>query len=187
MVMKLFYISGTGNTLKLAKDLVGELGDVELVKISYGMDFDLGGCDVVGIAYPVYCFGLPNVVDNFVKKAKFGKDAYIFGLASYGALLTSSGRILKKKLAERGYELGAGFAIQMPGNATMVYNVPAEEKREKMYAKEAERIKEIAEAVREKKKSKVETNFSILGRMMSGVSAKMMSKINETAKSFFCG
>ncbi|MCP4051135.1 MAG: 4Fe-4S ferredoxin [bacterium] len=185
MKIKIFYFTGTGNTLKLARDLKKELGDVDLIKVSYNMDFEQTDTDIAGIAYPVYCFGIPNVISNFINKVKLNNDAYIFGLASYGGLLTGSGKLLKKELKKRGYRLNAGFAIKMPGNATIYYNIPALEKREKMFAFEAERIKQIAAAVRDRKEYKVETNLGLFGQLISAASNKMMSKINETAKSFF--
>jgi ferredoxin len=185
MSKKIFYFTGTGNTLKLAKDLASHLDDAKLVRISYDMEFDQTDCDVAGIASPVYCFGQPNIIVNFLKKVKFADTTYIFGLSSYGALLTSSGRRLKTILKARGYTLNASFAIQMPGNATTVYDVPKAEKREAMYAKEKVRIPEIAEIVKNKSAYGIDTNLGILGRLMSTATAPMMSKINLSDKSFF--
>ncbi|MBD3344692.1 MAG: 4Fe-4S ferredoxin [Chitinivibrionales bacterium] len=185
MVSKIFYFTGSGNTLKLAKDLAQEVGGVELVKISYTMEFDQSDCNVAGIAYPVYCFGLPNIVVNFIEKVQFHKNAYTFGLASYGGLLTASGKLMKKTLAKRNLSLNAGFAVRMPGNATMVYDVPKAEKREGMYKVEQERIKQIAATVKNKSNHTVDTNLGILGSLASSTSGVMMKKINETDKAFF--
>ncbi|MFW5785111.1 MAG: EFR1 family ferrodoxin [Chitinispirillaceae bacterium] len=185
MAAKIFYFSGTGNTLKIAKDLAGQLGNTELVRISYEMEFDQSDCDVCGIAYPVYCFGLPNIVVNFLNKVKLPDSAYIFGLSSYGGLLTSSGRILKSVLKKRGYTLKAGFAINMPGNATAVYDVPKAEKREAMYEKETGRIPRIAEVIKKRETYGIDTNLGLLGRVASAAAGSMMSKINESDKSFF--
>ena len=184
MSTKLFYFSGTGNSLKLAKDMAQELDNTELLKISYDMNFDQTDCTIAGIVYPVYCFGLPNIVSNFLERVQFADTAYLFGLASYGGMLCSSGHILKSRLKKRGYALGAGFAVQMPGNATNVYDVPKEGKRNGMYQKERKRIPEIAAAVKDRKKCSVETNLGILGRLLSGVSAAMMSKCSGADKSY---
>lgn len=185
MTTKIFYFSGTGNTLKLAKDLSAEMGEVELIRISYNMDFNQQDCDVVGIAYPVYCFGPPNVVKNFVDKVQLSPNSYIFGLASYGGLLTSSGMILKKQLQGRGYTLSAGFAVNLPGNAQTVYDVAKQEKIDSMVSNAKKKIKEIANVVKKKEVSRIETNLGLLGKLMSGLSPGMMSKINTTAKSFY--
>ncbi|MBN2407294.1 MAG: EFR1 family ferrodoxin [Elusimicrobia bacterium] len=184
MKTKIFYFTGTGNTLKLAKDLAAELGDTELVRIRYDMEYDQTDCDAAGIAYPVYCFVQPNIVTNFINNVKFRENIYIFGLASYGGLLAGSGIKLKKLLAKRGYVLNAGFAVNMPGNATTVYDVLPEEKRNAMYAKESTRIKEIASMVRNRETREIETNKGLLGRLMTAVGPMMMKGINKSAKAF---
>ncbi|MFP4681571.1 MAG: EFR1 family ferrodoxin [Chitinispirillaceae bacterium] len=185
MTAKIFYFSGTGNTLKIAKDLADQLDNAQLVRISYEMEFDQTGCDAAGIAYPVYCFGLPNIVMNFLSKVKFSDTAYIFGLASYGGLLASSGRLLKSTLKKRGYTLNAGFAINMPGNATTVYDVPKAGKREAMYSKESSRIAQIASVVKNRESCGIDANLGLLGRLASAAAGSMMSKMNESDKSFF--
>ena len=148
------------------------------------MDFNQQNCDIAGIAYPVYCFGLPNIVMNFFENVLFSKECYIFGLASYGALLTSSGKILKKKLSERGYKLSAGFAINMPGNAQAVYDVPKDDKVKNMYQKAQSKIEEISAIIDNRQSYKVQTNLGLIGRLMSKMSVGMMSTIHTTAKSF---
>lgn len=185
MTTKIFYFSGTGNTLKVAKDIGTAIGETKYIRISYDMDFNQTECDIVGIAYPVYCFGLPNIVAHFIDTATFSPTAYIFGLSTYGLLLTNSGNILRKNLKKRGYTLAAGFAVHMPGNAQMVYELAKDEKRKKLYAMEQKRVDGIASAIKNRTRSKIETNMGILGKAMSLLSPGMMSKINESAKSFF--
>ncbi|KMQ50350.1 Ferredoxin [Chitinispirillum alkaliphilum] len=185
MKQKIFYFSGTGNTHKLVKDLTDKISGLEAVRISYDMDFDQRECDVAGIAYPVYCFVLPNIVTNFVKNVRFSSSAYIFGLASYGGLLTSSGRQLKKMIKKRGYTLNAGFAVNMPGNATIVYDVVKPEKRELMYKKESERIEQIAEIIKKRGSYGIDTNLGILGRVASLIGPSMMRSVQTSDKCFF--
>jgi len=185
MSIKIFYFSGTGNTLALARDLASHLDNAELVRITYSMDFDQSDCEIAGIASPVYCFGQPNIVANFLEKVTFSPNTYIFGLSSYGGLLTSSGRRIKSALKKRGYTLQAGFAIQMPGNATYIYDVLPVEKRESMYRKEKERIPQIADIIKQKGTAGVDTNLGLLGRLASGATGLMMSKMNESGKNFF--
>jgi ferredoxin len=182
---KIFYFTGTGNTLKLAQDLAAQLPNTQLVRIRYNMELDHSDCETVGIASPVYCFGQPNIVEHFLKNVQLSKTAYIFSLSSYGGLLTSSGRRIRKHLSQRGYTLNAGFAIRMPGNATTLYNVPPAEKRESMYATQQQRIPQIAEMVKNKQTYGIDTNLGFLGRIASTATGVMMNKINESDKSFF--
>jgi ferredoxin len=185
MKKKIFYFSGSGNTLKLARDLAKEAGGFELVKLSYSMEYDQRDCDVVGIACPVYCFVQPNIVVDFISKVQLSDTAYIFGLASYGGLLTSSGRYLKKLLKKRGYTLNAGYAIRMPGNATTVYDVIKPEKRTTMYEKEQKRIPEIAGIIANRGRYGIDTSLGILGRIASLVGPAMMKSIPSSDKAFF--
>jgi ferredoxin len=157
----------------------------ELVKITYSMEFDHRDCDIAGIAYPVYCFVLPNIVVNFLSKVQLSGTAYIFGLASYGGLLTSSGRYLKKLLKKRGYTLNAGFAIHMPGNATTVYDVVKAEKRKAMYENEQKRIPQIAAIIEKRGSHRIDTTLGILGRIASLLGPAMMRGIPASDKAFF--
>ncbi|MDO5577533.1 MAG: EFR1 family ferrodoxin [Fibrobacter sp.] len=184
MSKKLFYFSGTGNTLHLAKKIAENVPGLELVKIRYDMNFDCTDCDTVGIAYPVYCFTLPNIVANFINNATFSSSAYIFSLASFGGFLASSNKIMNKILRAKGLNLSAGFSVHMPGNATNVYDVASKEKQEAMFSKASEKITQIASMVKTKAPGKIDSNLGILGDIASGFSGFMMSKVNETDKTF---
>lgn len=185
MKKKLFYFTGSGNTLKLARDLARSAGAFDLVKISRSMEYDHRDCDVVGIVYPVYCFVLPNIVEDFLGKAQFSNTAYIFGLASYGGLLASSGRRLATLLKKRGHTLNAGFAIRMPGNATTVYDVVASQKRDAMYQAERRRIPDIANSIGTRSTCGVDTTLGVLGRIASAIGPQMMKSIPSSDKAFF--
>lgn len=184
MSKKLFYFSGTGNTLYLAKKIAENVPDLELVKISYNMNFDCTDCETVGIAYPVYCFTLPNIVANFINNAQFSSSAYIFSVASFGGFQASANKILNKFLKAKGLCLSAGFSVHMPGNATNIYDVATKEKQEAMFSKASENIVQIASMVKTKAPSKIDSKLGILGDLASGVSGFMMSKMDETDKTF---
>lgn len=183
----LYYFSGTGNTLKVAKDLASELGDTELIKITPDLDMQKQiEAKRVGIIYPVYCWGLPLIVSDFIKKAKISKDSYVFGVATYGAMLAYSGKTLKHLIEDKGLKLSAGFAINMPGNAQTVYDVVKQEKQLKMFKKEQVRIKEIAQIISAKQKYKVETNLGIFGLLLTKLAYPgMIKKINDNDKDFW--
>ena len=88
---KIYYFSGTGNTLAAAKQVAAKLGnDVELLPIASlprGCTVDFGVAETVGIFHPVYCFGVPALVQNFLERLKpLPKNApqpYMCGNRSY--------------------------------------------------------------------------------------------------------
>jgi ferredoxin len=148
MSISLYYFSATGNSLVVAKELVAAIGAAELIPITKAIkDKNQQPFDTVGFVYPVYMFGLPLIVADFLARVQLKPQAYIFGVATYGGLMgrchTSSKKILKK----RGLDLAAGFSVRMPGNYTPLYGAIPSEKQEELLAGEKLRVKEIAQAV----------------------------------------
>ena len=69
MSTRLYYYTGTGNSLWVARQLAGRLdGEVELV--SLGADYELPGadCDRIGLVFPVHMWGLPQHVRDFAAR-----------------------------------------------------------------------------------------------------------------------
>lgn len=79
-----FFFTGTGNCLYIARQLADE--NTELLSIPQMMkqkrfEFE---ADEIGIVYPIYGHMPPNMVRNFIKKAKLKAD-YKFAVLTYGA------------------------------------------------------------------------------------------------------
>ena len=64
---KIYYFTGTGNSLQIAEDLSGELGESSINKIAE-YSGDLIEADTLGIIFPIYFWGLPLIVCEFLKK-----------------------------------------------------------------------------------------------------------------------
>ena len=100
---KIYYFSGTGNTLWSAKKIAEKLGsECELFNIgieAYKNKIILEA-DTVILLFPSYAYGLPLIVSRFVKNAEF-KTSYVASFVTFGTspggTLGHLGRILKKK------------------------------------------------------------------------------------------
>lgn len=92
MGTKIFYFSSTGNSLYVAKRLKEKLQDSELVSITkaYNEGNFQYDCEKAIIIWPLHCFGLPVIVEEFVSKLKLNKDAYIFGVQVTGGGQTNN-------------------------------------------------------------------------------------------------
>ena len=80
----IFYFTGTGNCLYIARELAGE--NAELLSIPQMMrkeNFDFEA-DEIGLVYPIYGHMPPNMVREFIKKANLKAD-YKFAVLTYGA------------------------------------------------------------------------------------------------------
>ena len=113
-----YYFSGTGNSLTVAKMLAERLGG-DLVPIASAVDGKEihSVADVIGITFPVYYADLPNIVRRFAGKLDCAETAYVFGVATYGGAAGASLRSLSRILESRGKPPAAGFGVHMPQNA----------------------------------------------------------------------
>lgn len=79
----IFYFTATGNSLYIARELVGESGQLlsipQIIKGEH-LDFE---ADEIGFVFPDYAASAPLMVREFVSKAHF-KAQYIFSVITFG-------------------------------------------------------------------------------------------------------
>ena len=159
---KIYYFSGTGNTLAAAKQVAAKLGnDVELLPIASlprGCTVDFGDAETVGIFHPVYCFGVPALVQNFLERLKpLQKNApqpYIYSLCTSSGLLGSAHLIMEQTLRKQGYKLNAYFHIPMVSNYIPRAKTPNPRRLEKILQRAEKKIDAAAEKILGKKSRK---------------------------------
>lgn len=184
MKTKLFFFSGTGNSLKVAKDLALELGDTDVISIAKVINSEINlDCDRIGIIFPTYMFGLPLIVERFMKRLSTGK--YVFCIVTGGGNPGNTTKQAKKVLSGVNTKLSAGFFIAMPGNYTPMYGAWPENKQKKAFEKAREKIKEIADYINNGKSGKYETGFFLLNGLFSILYKVMAPKIPKMDKDFW--
>ena len=168
MKNKIFYFSGTGNSLKLAQDINQQLPQSELIKISSSFDFtQQQDTETIGFIFPIYCFGLPKIVRDFVKNLKISPNVYIYAVSSYGGLLCSAMDIIRQDLNDKGLQLQAGMAINLPGNFIPMYEIKDQKTQEKMNQKAKAQIMELLDTVQNRAQRKPEKNLGIIGKLLT--------------------
>ncbi len=122
MNTEIYYFSGTGNSLVVARDITVKMNG-KIIPIPSVMDKEsiTTDADVIGIVFPVYNAvfdGMPLMIKRFVNKLGNIDSKYIF------AVCTCKGwsRVTISKLGEiikaRGGKLSAGFTVPMPDNSS---------------------------------------------------------------------
>ena len=98
--MKIFYFTGTGNSLAVAKRIGGTL-----VSIPQVIDFadQHYKDDVIGVVFPVYWATAPDMVLDFLAKAKFECD-YSFIISTSGGMIGASQLIAQRVLKQSGHQ-----------------------------------------------------------------------------------
>ena len=118
---KIYWFSGTGNTLYAAREFAKSFPDAELHSIasldrSEDIVFD---ADVTGIFFPVYCMGIPHIMEQFLARVLPRKDEPAANISMPSALRRISGRCAsggRRYAGEKNINLNACFHIRMPSN-----------------------------------------------------------------------
>jgi Pyruvate/2-oxoacid:ferredoxin oxidoreductase delta subunit/flavodoxin len=150
--IQIFYFTGTGNSLAIAKDLSKRL-NAKLTSIASCIDSPeiVPEGDIVGLVFPVYNSvndGLPLMVIEFAKKLKKLQAKYIFAVCCSGAGIVPGNQSLGRRLREKGGLLSALYTIRMPFNITPATGVDAQRK---MFGKWESQVDSICADVVQKK------------------------------------
>lgn len=79
----ILYFTGTGNCLYVARQLAGKEGEIlSIPQLMRKKQFDIEA-DEIGLVYPVYGHMPPNMVRQFIKKARLRAE-YKFAVLTYG-------------------------------------------------------------------------------------------------------
>lgn len=183
----IFYFSGTGNSLNVAKDIKSGIQNSELISIPKIIDEDkieFNG-EYLGIVCPVYMWGLPLIVDKFIKKLNISKDTYVFAAVTMGGSFGNSLKQVNDILEIKGSKLRAGFAIVMPDNYIAMYEVKSEEKQKKDFVKEKIKVEEIIKVIKEKKDLEYPRSNILVEKAFVPLIYKMIYKLNTKDKKFW--
>jgi len=168
MKTKLFYFTGTGNSLVAARALAKELGDTEVISIPQVINTNLAtDAERVGIVFPVYIWGMPLIVARFAEQLQVKPGTYLFGVATYGGFPAGTLLQLSDIFKKRNLEFAAGFGVHMPGNYTPLYGAHPVETQNKMFMKADIKLKQIAAEIKTNKKGIIEKNNFIINFLFS--------------------
>ncbi len=141
----IYYFSGTGNSGYAAKKIAEKTSDkaVDIVDIM-NSTAEIGNNGVTGIVFPVYFWGLPEIIKRFSKKIKIGADDYVYAVITCGANTGTANKMLEKKL---GRKLDYCYSLRMPDNYVILYNPCEKEKALKFLAHSDKEIDIICEDI----------------------------------------
>ena len=155
----IYYFSGTGNSLHVARHLAAALGE-RLCPIAPILPSSSGegkGEGAFGLVFPVYAWGIPSVVEQFVRNLTLpsprrgdGGEAFLYAVMTCGDDMGYADKVLEKAL---GRKFDAIFSVQMPNTYVCLpgFDVDSSEVCKAKYAKEETAVKEIAACVMERK------------------------------------
>ncbi len=152
MKMTIYYFTGTGNSLAVARDLAAEYEGAELLPVArlIHQESIVLDADIVGIVYPAWLHHVPPIIEEFINKAVI-KSTYIFAVCCYYKSPYNSLFNLNSILEKKGSKLDAGFAIAMGGKYVILKDlVSPKESVYQRYTEEKTKVKAIAQIIKDK-------------------------------------
>ncbi|MDO5845742.1 MAG: EFR1 family ferrodoxin [Methanocorpusculum sp.] len=187
MATIIYYFTGTGNSLAVAKAVAERVPETSLVGIPRCM---FAGEKVhvpkdanVGIVYPLYCGGLPNIVVRFFGLLDLSQAGYVFSIVTEGGKMGSPTKQIGRLCEASGHALNAAWWVQMPDNYIPL-SAPPEKSVQKTLREDAVRkVSLAAEAVNHRTDRMV--SMSIPGKIMTAAAYGMfMRRIPEFDRKF---
>jgi Pyruvate/2-oxoacid:ferredoxin oxidoreductase delta subunit/flavodoxin len=152
MSTQIYYFSGTGNSLHIARELAKQINNCEIIPIISALERKRikSKADSVGFVFPINAFTLPPIVREFIGKIDLSSASYIFAIPAricFSSVFSAINKILRKQ----GKELALAHCIEMPQNYIIVFPVPGSDEIEKLESKMQEEVAKVAKKIHSRK------------------------------------
>lgn len=122
MKRRIYYFSGTGNSMRAARVIAGRLGDVEIVSMRVDPnEYSAKDSDMIGFIYPVYHWTMPAPAVSFVENLEINPEAYVFAIAMPSFICGMACEKLAEILSRKGIRLNYGNIVYSVANYVIVY------------------------------------------------------------------
>lgn len=154
MSTQIYYFSGTGNSLFIARELRKLLPDTELIPIVKAINENnfTTKAKNIGFIFPCHGLTIPIPVRNFVTKMNAASSDYFFAIATRGASIFRGFQIIDNSLKKQGKNLNAEFIIDMALNDPKLtyFSWPSKEELETFGINALQRLKNISRTISNK-------------------------------------
>ena len=108
----IYYFSGTGNSKHVAEQIALRLNeDISIIPCAEVKE----EYESIGLVLPVYAWGIPMIVDAFLRKLQSTKTAYLWVVMTCGDDIGFADKIIRKSLKKKaGKEINSIFSVRMP-------------------------------------------------------------------------
>ncbi len=172
----IFYFTGTGNSLSVAKDIAKSLkADMVPVASVIKREEIRVEADSIGIVFPVYYGDLPLILREFAGRLTNIEGTYIFAICTFGGSAGDSLSTLRTILERRGGRLAATYAIHMPQNAFYKFW----EKHEPLYRNWRKKIKTVTNNTNKRRQGAFYTNF-LFDLIFKGIQAYVRPRYKKS-------
>lgn len=171
MSTEIFYFSGTGNSLVVARDIARKT-EGRFIPVTSVIDQEIipTEADVIGIVFPIYDFKPPSVIEDFIRKLPDIGSKYLFAVGTFGFTPLKAIKKLEEVVNACGGTLAAGFVVRMPhsglGHETLSGD---EQEQENMFRQWKNKVGVIADYVNTRQHGTLETTHIVTHVILSGL------------------
>ncbi len=148
---RIYYFTGTGNSMRAARVIADKMGDTEIVSMRCDpKEVSAMDCEVVGFVYPVYHWTMPAAAVAFVEGLEMNPNAYVFVVAMPSLICGIACERLAEVLSKKNISIDYGNLVHCVANYAIVY--PPFPFPKLMVPQMERKIKSIAEDIAAQKK-----------------------------------
>jgi ferredoxin/flavodoxin len=144
----IFYFSGVGNSLWVAKQIAKALDDNlhfipdELLNPTQHI---LKNNEPLGFIFPCYGWGVPTFIEKFISMVDIQNVSYIYFVTTCGDDTGMTAENFCKDVEKRGWKCSLGYAVQMPESYICLpgFVLDSQVKKQRKYSKASLRINQI--------------------------------------------
>ncbi|WP_026478407.1 EFR1 family ferrodoxin [Alkaliphilus transvaalensis] len=190
----IFYFSGTGNSLEIAKKMAHQLNDkIEsissfIVKDGGGYEYYLEDGEKIGFVFPVYAWGAPKMVLDFILKLDLVnyKNHFIYCIATCGENIGGTMEQLNHYLKKKMLKLDSGFSIKMPNNyMIMGMDVDTREEADEKLRKVDTIVENFVSVVKAEKRKVFQVEKGLLPTIITPIVNPLLMKFGMNTKKFY--
>jgi len=145
----IFYFTATGNSKFIAERLAAQTGS-QIADIAERIragrySYKLADGEATGLVVPVYFYGIPIIVEEFLRKLDVPQGCYTYAILNCGGTTADAGRYIRRLLP-----IDAEFGIVMVDNYVPMYKTASDEEKQARLDRAELAIDEISRRVQDR-------------------------------------
>lgn len=164
----IYYFSGTGNNLAVARDIAEKLGEARTEAVGMAPAAVDDDCESVGIVFPIYYYSIPSIVKRFAETINLMNVQYVYAVATYGGGAGTAFKHLEESIGKSGGRLSAAYGVLMPGNYIVKYSAFPDAYQNYVLKRSYKKAADIARCIGERKPTSIPQGGAFARRTEAG-------------------
>jgi ferredoxin len=183
---KIYYFTGSGNSLAIAKRIKEKITDIELIRVNSKLDFkEPVEAEMLGFIFPVYAWGMPVLFKEFIEQLQIKNADYVFVITNYAGSCGNVLGLFQKLFSKKGFKIDAFGEVVMPSNYVVMGNASSEHRAANILQIAEADLEELSQNITDRKQLPMK-KVSLSGKLQTSFIYSMFAKnIRKSDKAFF--